>query len=105
MITKDDWLPVGTVVTLEGGSRPVMIAGVMALDVKSGRYWDYIGVPYQEGRAVPDEGYFFDKHMIDKLHQLGHLDDKGVAFQMFLEAKTAPFERMRSKGVTENGNE
>ena len=42
MITKDDWLPVGTVVTLAGGSRPVMIAGVMALDGKLGRYWDYI---------------------------------------------------------------
>ena len=78
---------------------------VMALDGKSGRYWDYIGVPYPEGRTAPDEGYFFDKHMIDRLHQLGFLDDKGTAFQMFLEANTAPFERMRSKGVTENGKE
>ena len=105
MITKDDWLPVGTVVTLEGGSRPVMIAGVMALDGRSGCYWDYIGVPYPEGRTAPDEGYFFDKRMIDRLHQLGYLDDKGTAFQMFLEANTAPFERMRSERAAESGEE
>ena len=104
MITKDDWLPVGTVVTLAGGSRPVMIAGVMALDGKLGRYRN-IGVPYPEGRTAPDEGYFFDKHMIDRFHQLGYLDDKGAAYQGFLEANTVPFERMRSEHAAENGRE
>lgn len=97
MIAKDDWLPVGTVVTLEGGSRPVMIAGVMALDGKTGRYWDYIGVPYPEGRTAPDAGYFFDKSMVDRLHQLGHIDEQGGAFQAFLTANTASFERMRAE--------
>ena len=48
---------------------------------------------------------FFDKHMIDRLHQLGYLDDKGAAFQAFLEANTAPFERMRSEHAAENGRE
>lgn len=56
MISRDDWLPVGTVVAIEGAARPVMIAGVMALDGKTGRYWDYIGVPYPEGRGAAVEG-------------------------------------------------
>lgn len=52
MIARDDWLPVGTVVAVEGAARPVMVAGVMALDGRTGRYWDYIGVPYPEGRGA-----------------------------------------------------
>lgn len=105
MISRDDWLPVGTVVAIEGAARPVMVAGVMALDGRTGRYWDYIGVPYPEGRGAADEGYFFDKDKVERLLQLGYLDDSGYAFQVFLEANTAPFEKMRAQPRASEGGE
>lgn len=105
MIAKEDWLPVGSVVMVEGALRPLMVAGVMALDGKTNRYWDYVGVPYPEGRAGSDEGYFFDKGMVERLCQLGYLDDRGYAFQVFLEANTPAFERMRGEGRDADGGE
>lgn len=95
MLTRSDWLPIGSVVTLVGGSRPVMIAGYMALDGSTGRYCDYIGVAYPEGRRNPREGYFFDRELIEEIHQVGLLDAEGCAFQAALDKGGAAFERIR----------
>ncbi len=95
MITAQDWLPIGSVVRLVEGDRPVMIAGVMAQDGQTGRYWDYVGYPYPEG----DQGtgdYFFDKDMVAEVHLVGYLDGIGCLFQQFLDDKTEEFEQVKA---------
>lgn len=95
MITANDWLPIGSVVRLQEGDRPIMIAGVMAQDGNTGKYWDYVGYPYPEG----DQGtgdYFFDKGSIAEIHLVGYLDGMGCLFQRFLEEQAAEFEQLKA---------
>ena len=58
------WLPIGSVVTLKDGVRPVMVVAVMAQDSKTGKWWDYMGYPYPEGMGDAETDYFFDALMI-----------------------------------------
>lgn len=96
MITNQDWLPVGTVVKLQDGERPVMISGFMAMDSNTGRLWDYMGYPFPEGYQT-GEDFFFDKQMIVEIYQIGLLNSTGCAFQAYLEDRTLEFEHDKEK--------
>lgn len=78
------YLPVGSVVMLEGGEKPVVIAGVMVKDAVSGHAWDYMGYPYPEGRQDASKDYFFDGETIENVLQLGFLDRISIGFQVWL---------------------
>lgn len=77
------WLPVGSVVTLKGGEKPVMVAGFLVRDAQTGACWDYLGYPYPEGRR-DGEDLFFNKGQVEFIAQLGFLNGEGVAHQTFL---------------------
>ena len=42
-------LPIGSVVTLQGTAKKVMIIGILQMQQESGKLYDYLGVPYPEG--------------------------------------------------------
>jgi hypothetical protein len=95
MVTKDDWLPVGSIVMLADAERPIMVAGYMAKDGITNRYYDYLGYPYPEGRQ--DRDYFFDKSMIEKVLLVGYLDADGLQLQKFLEAMEDEYRQIRQQ--------
>lgn len=84
MAKVDMWLPIGSVVRLAGGEKPVMIAGFMVRDGETGSSWDYLGYPYPEGRR-DGEDLFFNKEQVEAIAQVGFLDAEGCAYQAFLE--------------------
>ena len=81
---RKDWLPLGTIVRLEGGERQIMIAGFMAINAGDGQAYDYVGYPYPEGKQE-DQELFFDRELIEEVYQLGFLDGYGMAFWKNLE--------------------
>ncbi len=89
------FLPVGTVVMLKEGERPVMIAGVMEQDGSTGRLWDYMGYPYPEGRQDATKDHFFDRDMIASVLQFGFTDMQAVGFQVYLSGALGEYERLR----------
>ncbi|MGI6216403.1 MAG: DUF4176 domain-containing protein [Coriobacteriales bacterium] len=96
MFTKDDWLPIGSVVMLEDGERPIMVAGYMALDGMSDRYYDYLGFPYPEGR-LEDKDYFFDKSMIEEVELVGYYNEDTINFMKFLEDQEEHYLELRAE--------
>lgn len=85
------WLPIGSVVTLQDGVRPVMVVGVMAQDSNTGKWWDYMGYPYPEGMGNAETDYFFDASMIREIQQLGLVDADALLFQAFLRRNESEY--------------
>lgn len=104
MITGQEWLPVGSVVRLVEGERPIMIAGFMAEDGETGLFWDYVGYPYPEGRQKPED-YFFNKDMIEEIHLLGYMDGMGCLFQGYLDEQTEAYEQRKRQQALLHGDE
>ena len=81
---EKDWLPLGTVVRLKGGEKPVFISGYMSIEGATKQVFDYSGHPYPEG-LQNDGCVFFDREQIDEVYQLGYADAEGLAFLEYLE--------------------
>ena len=58
-------LPIGSVVRLQGGERPLMVYGRKHKDVDSGIEYDYLGCLYPEGYISQDFTYLFNHEIIE----------------------------------------
>ena len=79
-------LPIGSVVMLKNGERPVMIYGVCQTDDETGKEYDYISVIWPEGNLGSDSSFLFDREDIDKLLFRGA---EGVDRDSFIEKLAA----------------
>ena len=62
-----DLLPIGSVVLLRNGKKPLMIYGVCQTDEESGQEYDYISVIWPEGNLGNGSSFMFNNEDIDKL--------------------------------------
>ncbi|MCI6274485.1 MAG: DUF4176 domain-containing protein [Coriobacteriaceae bacterium] len=95
--TVVSFLPVGSVVRLKDGDRPIVVAGCMAVDGITGRYWDYMGYPWPEGRQDASKDYFFDSGMVAEVMQIGFLDRDALDYQVLLSAASERYRAARSR--------
>jgi len=102
MLTEADWLPVGSVVLLEDGLRPVMIAGFMALDETTDTLWDYVGYPYPWGHTG-DSQIYFDRSMVVSVYLIGYLNNEGLILQDYLMSLEEEFMDQRTEAFLEAG--
>ena len=73
---KNKYLPVGTVVLLQNGSKRVMINGFCTMDAnKPDKIYDYSGVLFPEGSLSSDQTLLFDHSQIVRVDHYG-LDDQ-----------------------------
>ncbi len=73
---KPKYLPVGTVVLLENGTKRVMINGFCTMDAnKPDKIYDYSGVLFPEGSLSSDQTLLFDHNQIVRVDHYG-LDDQ-----------------------------
>ena len=81
-MNTEKFLPIGTVVMLNGGSKRVMITGfcTIASDDNSTMY-DYCGCLYPEGVVSSDKNLLFDHNQIAKIYALGYSDDEEKEFK------------------------
>jgi len=103
MLTGLDWLPIGSVVRLEGEDRFLVITGFMAWDSKTPAYWEYVAVPYPLGCTEDPNGIYFDRSMIDTVYQMGYLNDEGLALMDELASTEDEFLEERLAALLREG--
>ncbi|MDR1265443.1 MAG: DUF4176 domain-containing protein, partial [Propionibacteriaceae bacterium] len=74
------YLPLGSVVTLNGGEKKLMVFGRCQKDTAGDRTFDYVGCPYPEGNIVPRATFLFDHDDIAWVHYLGFADEDEEAW-------------------------
>ena len=75
---KDRFLPIGTVVTLKGGTKNVMITSYLIFakgDSKENKLFDYGGCPFPEGIIESNYAVGFDHDKIEKVVHMGLEND------------------------------
>lgn len=61
------YFPIGTVITLIGGNRSLMIYGRRQKQENTGITWDYVACLYPEGNISDRETVFFQNDEIDNV--------------------------------------
>ena len=73
------YLPIGSIVLLEGGKKKVMITGYcMQTEEKPGEIFDYSGCVYPEGVIRSDITLIFNHSQIKELFHSGYIDQEGI---------------------------
>lgn len=99
---QNEWLPIGSVVLMDGGSRAVTITGCM-LREESGELWDYIGVPHPQGWFGPGSLMVFNRGDIARVVALGYMDPDGDRFLAELDAHDEEWRQHRADAVIARG--
>lgn len=82
---KPKYLPVGTVVLLENGTKRVMINGFCTMDAnKPDKIYDYSGVLFPEGSLSSDQTLLFDHSQIVRVDHYGLEDQEEKDFKVKL---------------------
>lgn len=82
----EKYLPIGTVVMLDGGEKRVMITGFACTsDNEPDVVYDYMGCLYPEGIVNTNESLLFNHDQIVKLYHLGLIDEEEEEFMDDLE--------------------
>lgn len=86
MNMEEKFLPVGTVVLLQNGTKRVMINGFCSIDSEDpNTVYDYSGVLYPEGSLSSDQTLLFNHDQIVRIDHMGLIDDEETAFKAKLE--------------------
>lgn len=78
------YYPIGTIVTLQGGNRPIMIYGRKQIQATTGKMWDYVACLYPEGNLGEDYNIFFQQDEIDQIHYMGCISPEEHKMQELL---------------------
>lgn len=77
---RKDLLPIGSVVMLENGKKPVMIYGRFQREVGTGKLWDYISCLYPEGNVNQEFTFLFNHENIKDVLFRGMDSDNDKAY-------------------------
>lgn len=97
MVRTKDWLPIGSVVHVEGRSGLLMTIACMVGDEETGMLWDYAALPYPQGLTGPAGNVLFDKESIDGVFGLGFQNEDGEHMQELLLQAQEAFEEEKRK--------
>jgi hypothetical protein len=78
---KSEYLPIGSVITMQGARRKLMIIGTGVQDKETGKCYDYIAVPYPEGYLGAEAMFLCNHADIDKIDYLGFVNAEFQAFR------------------------
>ena len=85
---KEKYLPLGTVVLLNGGTKRLMITGYcMKIKEKPGVVYDYCGCLYPEGIIKSDITSVFNHSQIQRIDFTGYNDYESKEFMEKLKTK------------------
>ena len=79
-----NYYPIGTVVTLKDGNRPIMIYGRKQIQAGSNLIWDYVACLYPEGNIGDDYTIFFQQEEIDQVNYMGFCSEADNRMQKIL---------------------
>uniref|UniRef100_A0A7C5Z361 DUF4176 domain-containing protein n=1 Tax=Caldicellulosiruptor owensensis TaxID=55205 RepID=A0A7C5Z361_9FIRM len=81
----EKWLPLGSVVILKNGSKPLMIFGRKQINVKTQKEFDYVGCLWPEGNIASDFNFFFNNEDIGKVLFRGFENEVEIEFRKMLK--------------------
>lgn len=73
-VKAEEWLPIGSVVLLDGASKTLMVMARFVYNSNGGKYYDYCGCLYPEGFGER-QYYFFNQDEIGFVASRGYEDD------------------------------
>lgn len=83
---ENKYLPIGTVVLLNGGIKKLMITGYCAVaEAKKGKVFDYRGCPFPDGVLESSGVALFDHSQISEICHMGYKNDESIDFLDRLE--------------------
>lgn len=74
-------LPVGSVITLTGAEKKLMIVGIAVQKEDEERIYDYIGVPFPEGYIDDETMFLFSHKDIAEMHFLGYVNAEAQLYR------------------------
>ncbi len=79
------YLPIGSVVLLNGAEKRLMICGRLQTDVSTDKQYDYSACLYPEGLIDSKELYMFNNEDINNVYFIGFQDEEELRFRRFIE--------------------
>ena len=99
MEKPEKYLPVGSVVLLEGGEKKLFIAGFCSIpEEESTDTFDYTGYMYPEGFISADEIFLFNHSDIKEVFHIGYADEEEAKFKEALVEAMNEYERSNQEG-------
>lgn len=88
MKLNEKYLPIGTVVKLQGLSKKIMITGFLIIEKNSEKtVWDYSGCLFPEGIVISERAALFNHSQIEKIEHIGYIDEEEKKFKEELKEK------------------
>lgn len=75
-----EYLPLGSIVVLKEGRKPIMIYGRKQIHASSNEEFDYVACLYPEGNINEDYTYVFNNSQIDRVIHIGYTNDEDKYF-------------------------
>ena len=75
-------LPVGSVITLKGATKKLLIIGITVERQEDNRVYDYIAVPYPEGYIDGETMFLFFHKDIEEVNYIGFVDAESQTFRI-----------------------
>lgn len=79
-----DFLPIGSVVLLKGGSKRIMICGRVQMKMDNHVIYDYSACYFPEGILDPKELFLFNNEEIDTVFFVGLQDEEELKFRRYM---------------------
>lgn len=71
-LNTEEYLPIGSVVSLKKGTKKIMIIGFLAGCINNKQMYDYAACLFPEGMVASDKTLFFNHEQIEKVYFLGY---------------------------------
>ena len=78
---EDEFLPIGSVVLLEGGNKRIMICGRIQAQAGSDIIYDFAACYYPEGIVDPKSMFFFNRDAIETVYFRGYEDQDELDYR------------------------
>lgn len=98
----EKYLPIGSVVLLDGGETKVMITGFVVSAEDENEVYDYMGCIYPEGVTDTDENLLFNHDQIVQIYHLGLIDDDEIIYKNALEEVMNEMDNESNNEANEN---
>ena len=96
MEKPEKYLPVGSVVLLEGGEKKLFIAGFCSVpEEESTETFDYTGYMYPEGFMSEDEIFLFNHTDIEEVFHIGLINEEEKEFKTALVEAMNEYEKTK----------
>ena len=75
-----EYLPIGTVVLLKDGEKPIMIYGRKQIHMGTNNLYDYVACLYPEGNLNEEYTYLFNHDQVQEILFTGYINDDEEKF-------------------------